>query len=454
MESIRDIDPATGETLAEVKCASLADVEAAVWAARAAAPAWAQVPLETRCELIRAAADGLLARAEEIADLVVAEMGKPRAEALGEVKGRARGMAEELEAIGRALAPERLNPASGEAFLVRDPHGVVAAITPWNFPVAMPLELLVPALAAGNTVVFKPSEHVPLVGAVLAEILGTNLPDGVLNLIQGAGTVGAALVNADVDMIAFVGSRATGQRIMQSASNGLKRLLLELGGKDPLIVFADADLDAAADCAVRHSLRNAGQVCCSVERVYVAREVAADFEARVLARARTWNAGPGTNPASKLGPLVSAEQREKVRVLVDDAVASGARLVLGGHAIVGPGYFFEPTVLADVPDRARIATEETFGPVINLAVFSGDEEEAVRLANATVYGLGANVYTRDLALGRRVALRIRSGQVGVNRYLASAPGSPWVGQRQSGFGYLGGVDGHRQFTVPKTVAIA
>ncbi|MBI1380924.1 MAG: aldehyde dehydrogenase family protein [Planctomycetaceae bacterium] len=454
MQSIRDLDPATGEVLAEVPFTSPEALADAVARARAAAPGWSDVPIETRCELLAASAERLLDRAEELADLIVREMGKPRAEALGEVRGRARGLREELDEIRRALQPEHLHPKSGEALLLREPHGVVAAITPWNFPVGMPLDLLVPALAAGNTVLFKPSEHVPLVGAALAEILGATLPDGVLQLIQGGGSVGAALVASDVDMIAFVGSRTTGVAILTAAAAGLKRVVLELGGKDPLIVFEDADLDSAADCAVRHSLRNAGQVCCAVERVYVAESVAAEFERKVLALARTWESGSGFDPKAKLGPLVSAEQREKVRVLVDDAVAQGARLVLGGRPTEGPGYFFEPTVLADVPEGARLVREETFGPVVSLATFSGDEDEAVRLANDTVYGLGANVYTGDKERGLRVAKRIKSGQVGVNRYLVAAPGAPWVGQRQSGYGYLGGVDGHRQFTVPKTVGIA
>lgn len=454
MESICDVDPATGATLALVPVTSPEALAQAVARARKAAPGWADVPLETRCELLAAAGEKLLARAEELADLIVREMGKPRPEALGEVRGRARGLSEELDEIRRALQPEQLHPKSGEAMLLREPHGVVAAITPWNFPVGMPLDLLVPALAAGNTVLFKPSEHVPLVGAALAEILGATLPDGVLQLIQGGGAVGAALVASDVDMIAFVGSRTTGVAILTAAAAGLKRVVLELGGKDPLIVFEDADLDSAADCAVRHSLRNAGQVCCAVERIFVAESVAEEFEGKVLALARNWTAGSGFDAEAKLGPLVSAAQREKVRVLVDDAVAQGARLLLGGKSVEGAGFFFEPTVLADVPHAARLSSEETFGPVVNLCTFSGDEDDAVRLANDTVYGLGANVYTEDKERGLRVAKRIRSGQVGVNRYLVSAPGAPWVGQRQSGYGYLGGVDGHRQFTVPKTVGIA
>ncbi len=450
-----DLDPATAEPIAEIPAAGAEEVRVAVARARAASVRWREVPLETRCDLLAQAGEALAAREEELADLVTREMGKPRAEALGEVRGRAKAVVSDLAEIAAALAPREVPPSgSTRTRVFWEPHGVVAAIAPWNFPVAMPLELLLPALAAGNTVVFKPSEHVPLTGAVLAEILGQPLPDGVLELLQGDGATGAALVDADVDMIAFVGSRATGEHIMRAAAGGLKRLVLELGGKDPLIVFEDADLEAAAECAVRHSLRNAGQVCCAVERVYVAEPIADAFERAVLERARTWRAGSGFDPDSRLGPLVSADQRARVHSLVEDAVASGARLLLGGRPQEGPGWFYPATVLADVPPEARIAREETFGPVLALRRFSGDEDEAVALANDTVYGLGASLYTRDPARGERVALRIRSGQVGVNRYLGGGPGTPWVGQRQSGFGFLGGPEGHRQFTVPKTVSIA
>jgi acyl-CoA reductase-like NAD-dependent aldehyde dehydrogenase len=317
----------------------------------------------------------------------------------------------------------------------------------------MPLSIITPALVAGNSVVFKPSEHTPLTGARIAELLQAELPDGVLELLQGDGAVGAALVDADVDMVGFVGSRATGQRIMNAAVGSLKRLVLELGGKDPMIVFEDADLEAAARCAVEHSLRNTGQVCCSIERVYVAEPVAERFEARVVELAKAWTHGDGREDGVKMGPLVSEAQRAKVAEQVRGAVAEGAALRVGGAQPEGPGWFYPATVLTGVEQGHRITHEETFGPVVAVTRFSGTEEEGVRLANDTVYGLGANVWTQDGDRAARVAARLRAGQVGVNRYLGGAAGSPWVGARQSGFGHLGGPDGHRQFTVPKTIAI-
>jgi acyl-CoA reductase-like NAD-dependent aldehyde dehydrogenase len=452
MTTFPDVDPATGETFADIEITTPDELRAVVAAARAAQPAWADLAFAERRELLLAGGLRLAERADEVAALATREMGKLKADALREIRGWTGGLAELLDEVGRALEPEVLRGKDSETRIERDPLGVVAAITPWNFPVGMPLELFLPALGTGNACVLKPSEHVPLVGAALHEIFSARLPDGVFGLAQGAGDVGAALVESDVDMIAFVGSRATGIRIMRAASDGLKRLVLELGGKDPLIVFADADLDAAAECAVRHSLRNTGQVCCSVERVYVAEEVAPRFEELVVAKARAWQHGSGFDESVQMGPMVSAEQREKVAEQVRGAVAAGARLVIGGAAQEGPGFFYPATVLADVDHALEITREETFGPVVSLSRFSGDENEAVRLANDTPYGLGANVYTGDLERGKRIARRIRSGQVGVNRYLGGAPGAPWVGARQSGFGFLGGVEGHRQFTVPKSIS--
>ena len=452
MPTFADVDPATGETLQEIEISSPEAVAAAVAAARAACDGWAATPFEERARLLRAGAQRLGERAEEVAELAVREMGKPRADALREARGWAGGVDALLGEVEKALEPEILSGDGTETRVEREPLGVVAAITPWNFPVGMPLEIVLPALATGNTVVLKPSEHTPLVGALLHEVFSEGLADGVFGLVQGAGDVGAALVDADVDMIGFVGSRDTGRAIMKAASGGLKRLVLELGGKDPLVVFEDANLEEAAECAVRHALRNTGQVCCSVERVYVAKPVAEEFERLVLEKAREWTHGSGFDEASRMGPMVSREQREKVARQVEGAVRGGARLLLGGAMPDGPGWFYPATVLADVGEELDISRQETFGPVVSLSTFDGGEDEAVRLANDTPYGLGANVYTGDLERGRRVARRIRSGQVGINRYLGGASGAPWVGARQSGFGFLGGVDGHKQFTIPKSTS--
>lgn len=454
MKTYANLDPATGETIAEIPVTSSADLQAAVRRARDAQPAWQALGVAARCEMLAGVRAALEDAAEELADLTTREMGKPRTDAIREVKGWAAGIEKELEEIAIAVAPEDFPSDGATTQLVRVPHGVVGVITPWNFPVGMPLQILLPALATGNTAVFKPSEMVPLTGQRVAELIQALVPEGVLELVHGEGDVGAALVESDIDMVGFTGSRETGMRIMESAARGLKRLVLELGGKDPMVVFEDADLDAAAECAVRHSLRNTGQVCCAVERVYVAESIAEDFERRVVEKAKEWKAGNGFEEGSAMGPLVNPEQREKVVAHVDDAVKSGARLLLGGETPEGPGNFYPATVLADVGQDMRITREETFGPVVSLTQFSGDEKEAIQLANDTPYGLGASVFSGDEARGERVADAMRAGQVGINRYLGGAPGTPWVGARQSGFGFLGGIEGHRQFTTPKTISRA
>jgi len=451
--TIADLDPASGDLIAEIPCATAEEVQAAVGRARAAQPAWAELDIEARAAALARFGERLAADAEHLGELVTREMGKTLRSAVGEVKGYASGVSTEAQEVVEALAPISYGDKAKNVTTVHEPLGVVAAVTPWNFPVGMPLSIITPALVAGNTVVFKPSEHTPLTGARIAELLQAELPAGVLELVQGAGATGAALVDADVDMVGFVGSRATGQSIMNAAAGSLKRLVLELGGKDPMVVFEDADLEAAARCAVEHSLRNTGQVCCSVERVYVAEAIADEFEARVVERAQGWTHGDGREADVKMGPLVSEGQRAKVAAQVRAAVEEGAQLRVGGVQPEGAGWFYPATVLTGVGQGHRITHEETFGPVVAVTRFDGSEDEGVRFANDTVYGLGANVWTADPARAARVAARLRAGQVGVNRYLGGAAGSPWVGARQSGLGHLGGPDGHRQFTVPKTIAI-
>ena len=455
---IADLDPSSGELLAEVPCASTMEVHAAVARARSAQRSWAELGAEARAAALSRLGERLAADAANLGETVTREMGKTLRSAVGEVKGYASGVSAEAQEVVAALAPISYGDGSSgsraqDVTTVHEPLGVVAAITPWNFPVGMPLSIITPALVAGNAVVFKPSEHTPLTGARLAELLQAELPEGVLELVQGDGATGAALVEAEVDMVGFVGSRATGQRIMNAAAGSLKRLVLELGGKDPMVVFEDANLDAAARCAVEHSLRNTGQVCCSIERVYVADAIAEEFEAEVVRLAGEWTHGDGRADGVKMGPLVSEGQRAKVAAQVRAAVEEGAELRVGGVQPEGPGWFYPATVLTGVEQGHRITHEETFGPVVAVTRFDGSEDEGVRFANDTVYGLGANVWTGDPARAARVAARLRAGQVGVNRYLGGASGSPWVGARQSGFGHLGGPDGHRQFTVPKTISI-
>jgi acyl-CoA reductase-like NAD-dependent aldehyde dehydrogenase len=370
---------------------------------------------------------------------------------------------------------------------VRDPHGVVAICSPWNFPADEALLLALPALAAGNTVVLKPSEVAPLTGAIVAEALQALLPEGVVELVQGDGAVGAALVGGAVQMVAMTGSSATGRKIMGACAPDLKRLVLELGGKDPMVVFADADLDAAAKEAVEYSLMNCGQVCCSVERIYVEESAKPAFERLCVKEAQAYVAGDGFDAKARIGPMVSAVQRDQVRTQVDAAVKAGAKVLARGpvqSGVCAKGFFQEAVVLSDVTQDHAISHTETFGPVVAISAFDGSEASAIRLANDTAYGLAAYVYTGDLDKARRVAMGIKAGQVGIicikifqsnsvnvqcegfatdfcllllqvgiNNYsLAMAPITcPWVGAKGSGFGHHSGVDGWQMFSVPKSL---
>jgi acyl-CoA reductase-like NAD-dependent aldehyde dehydrogenase len=315
------------------------------------------------------------------------------------------------------------------------------------------LLLALPALAAGNAVVLKPSEVVPKTGAIVAAALQKHLPPGVLELVQGDGSVGAALVTGAIDMVAMTGSTAVGRIIMAACAKDLKRLVLELGGKDPMVVFADADVDLAAADAVRFSMWNCGQVCCSVERVYVAAAIKDVFEAKCVELARALQVGDGMDPTTTVGPMVSAMQRQLVSQQVKDATKNGAKMLYQSQVPAGEGNWYPATVLADVGQDLFISQTETFGPVLSITPFDGSEVEAVRLSNDTPYGLAAYVYTQDLDKAARVSVGIKAGQVGVNNYAPfnASAACPWVGHKGSGFGYHSGADGWRQFSVPKSI---
>ncbi|HTE05259.1 MAG TPA: aldehyde dehydrogenase family protein [Planctomycetota bacterium] len=448
-----DIDPATGELLARVPCADADDVARAVSRARSALAPWSGLGLPGRAAVLERIArrwdDPALV--ERVAELITAEMGKPITAARGEAGAMAKGIRQLVRAATEALAATEARSGAAVTRTTREPLGVVAAITPWNFPLGMARELLVPALMAGNTVVFKPSGIVPLAGAALHGSFAAELPAHVLEIVQGDDPTGKALVAAPIDMVAFVGSSEAGRHIMQSCAGSLKRMVLELGGKDPMIVCADADLPAAADFAVRESMRNSGQVCCSVERIYVESAVAERFTALVVERAAALKVGNSRHPDTFMGPMASEAQRRSVLAQIEDARRRGARVLLGGAPLPGPGCFLPPTVLTGVDERMEIMQRETFGPVAAICTVD-DAEQAIALANGSPYGLGASVWCGDTERGIALARRLESGQVGVNRGLGGAGDPPWCGVKQSGFGYLGSPDGHRQFSRPLSVS--
>ncbi len=444
------INPATGEIAGEVTVSTAEEVAAAVARARGAFPAWRAMAPASRAAALAAAGERVAAAADRLADQVTAEMGKLRRSARAEAQSVA-GSLESLHHLLPALEPEEFRDGKLVTQVVRDPLGVVAAITPWNFPLSMPESLLSPALLAGNTVVWKPSEIVPLSGALLHQLIAGALPPGVVELVQGADEVGKALVGADVEMVAFVGSQAAGKSIMQAAGRDLKRHVLELGGKDPMVVLEDADLERAAEFAVNGAFRNSGQVCVSVERIYVHEAVADAFIDKVVERTRRWRVGPGTSDEVDMGPMASAAQRDHVLAQLAEAEARGARIVTGGRPLAGPGFFLEPAVVVDVTDDMALMCDETFGPVAAIQRVKSSEE-AIAKANATGFGLGATLWCGAPERARALAARLEAGMVGVNRSVGGVAGTPWVGAKQSGFGFVASPEGLRQFTQTRKIS--
>ncbi len=448
--TLKSINPATGEVVGEVPVATQREIEDAVARARAAQPAWRALGARQRAEAISPLGDKLVQRADELGELLTREMGKPLSEGVGEVKHCGSTLDETLREIVEAIEPDRIEDDDVESTVYHDPFGVCAAITPWNFPLAMPHWSVIPALVAGNTVVLKPSEETPLIAQAYVDLLQESLPAGVLQIVHGADAPGKALVQADVDLIVFTGSREAGRHILGAASADLKRVILELGGKDPMIVLADADVTKAAEFAVQNSFRNAGQVCVSTERIYVDQAIADRFEAEVIRLTGEQKVGDGTEPGVTMGPMINSRQRDHVLAQIDDATRHGATVIAGGEG--HHDGFVMPTVLTGVTEDMDIMRTETFGPVACIARFH-DVDEAVALANDTPYGLGAAIFGCDIDKAAEVARRLDAGMIGINKGCGGATGSPWVGAKQSGYGYHSGKAGHRQFTQPRVVSV-
>jgi len=448
-EQLVSIDPANGEVVGSVARTPIEAIPRLVFQAHEAQRGWGALTHAQRADVLRPAAARLKAEARRLGELASREMGKPLPEAIGEANYCADGFAGELDEIVAALADIVREDKRVTSILRHTPLGVCAAITPWNFPLLMPHQSVLPALVAGNAVLLKPSEETTLVACEYAKILNEFLPAGVLTPVFGDGREGRALVLADVNLIVFTGSRETGKRIMADAGPGLKRVILELGGKDPLVVLDDADLDLAAAFAVRNSFRNAGQVCVSTERIYVDAGVRDDFLRKMLEKTRALKQGDPRGEGVNIGPMVNARQKSKVVAQIDAAIAAGATVLAGGEP--REGNFVSPTILTDVDHRMEIMREETFGPVACVQAFAS-VDEAVRLANDTPFGLGAAVFGRDVARAGEVAERIHAGMVGINQGCGGADGCPWVGVKESGYGFHSGPEGHRQFAQVRVIS--
>jgi succinate-semialdehyde dehydrogenase/glutarate-semialdehyde dehydrogenase len=451
-------DPSTGETLVEVADAQPDDALAALAAAAEAQAEWAAHPPRERGEILRRAYEMIVARSEELALLMTLEMGKALAESRAEISYAAeffRWFSEEAVRIhGRYMVN---TTGKGRIITMRQPVGPCVFVTPWNFPTAMGTRKIAPAIAAGCTIVVKPAQQTPLSMLALAQILEqAGLPGGVLNVItakRSGEVIEPLLKDPRTRKLSFTGSTEVGRKLIEQSAEQILRVSMELGGNAPFLVFADADLDAAVEGAMLAKMRNVGEACTAANRFHVHESLADEFARRMAERMGALKVGRGTDPDTDVGPLIDESQRSKVAELVDDASQRGASVLLGGEPVGERGYFYAPTVLADVPHDARLLDEEIFGPVAPVATFSSDEQ-AIEAANRTEYGLVAYVYTRDLDRAFRVCEAIETGMVGLNQGVVSNPAAPFGGVKQSGFGREGGFEGIGEYLETKYVALA
>jgi succinate-semialdehyde dehydrogenase/glutarate-semialdehyde dehydrogenase len=440
MKKLETFNPSTGELLAELSVTPSKEIQAMVTRAKKAQITWARKSVRERANLVLKAYEKIENRAQKMADLIHQEMGKIPAEARGEVDSYVTSISRIADEVVEALKPEETTDGVTRTISYWDPLGVCACITPWNFPMGMPQTLMMPSLIAGNTALFKPSEEVPLVGIEYAKILNKTLPSDVLQVVVGTGEQGRELVESDVQLITFTGSQATGKHILEHAGKGLKRVLLELGGKDSLIILEGADLDAAAKFAASNSFRNTGQVCVSTEKIFVMEGQMREFV----------NNLKKYTDEIQVGPMIHSRQKDHVLQQIDEAVSEGAKIIYGNPQKT-EGNHIQPVILVDVTPEMNIMVDETFGPVVCITAVK-NENEAVEQSNLGSYALGGVVFSTNLDHARSVARRLNAGMVGINRRVGGASGSPWVGAKGSGYGYHGSSGGHRQFTQLRIVS--
>jgi len=448
-------DPATGEVLTSIADASEQDAAAALDAAVAAQAGWARTPARERAEVLRRAFEAVTARAEDFALLMTLEMGKPLAEARGEVAYGAEFLRWFSEEASRTSGRYAQNPAGGSRLLtMKQPVGPCLAITPWNFPLAMGTRKIGPALAAGCTIVVKPATQTPLTMLALARVLQeAGVPDGVLNVVTTSRTsavMAPLIADPRLRKLTFTGSTAVGQALVRQSADRLLRTSMELGGNAPFLVFDDADLDKAIEGALAAKMRNMGEACTAANRFYVQRGLVQEFSHRLAERMEALKLGRGTEDGVQVGPLIDARAREDVATRVEEAAQAGAQVLTGGGPVGEQGWFYAPTVVTGVPAGARLLTEETFGPVAPVVAFD-TEEEGVALANDTEYGLVAYVFTEGFSRGMRVAEALDTGMVGLNAGVVSNAAAPFGGVKASGFGREGGLEGIEEYLETKYV---
>jgi succinate-semialdehyde dehydrogenase / glutarate-semialdehyde dehydrogenase len=451
-------NPANGETLTEIADGDLADAKAAVDAAAAAGPGWAATSPRQRAEILRGCYERMVKGADWLAFLMSLEMGKTLADAKAEALYAAEFFRWYSEEAARVLGEITTAPAGTNRILVEyQPIGVSLLITPWNFPAAMATRKIAPALAAGCTVILKPATETPLTALAIAQIMtDAGVPAGVVNVLTTT-KVGELtkqiLHDPRVRKLSFTGSTAVGRLLLKEAADQVISSSMELGGNAPFIICDDADIADALDGAMLAKMRNGGEACTAANRFYVQRGVLQAFTDGIVARMSKLKLGDGTDSETTLGPMINQKAVTKIAELVDDAVAKGGKLLLGGARLNRPGYFYPATVIGDVPDNARLLKEEIFGPVVAIQAFDKDED-AIARANDTEYGLSAYLYTGDLKRGFRISEKLEAGMVGLNRGLVSDPAAPFGGVKQSGLGREGSHHGLMEFTECKYIAVS
>ena len=450
-------DPSTGELLCDVADASPEDGMVALKAAHDAQPEWAATAPRERGEILRRAFELITERADDIALIMTLEMGKPLAESKAEITYAAEFFRWFSEEAVRISGEWKVNATgNGRVLVMRQPIGPCLLITPWNFPLAMGTRKIGPAIAAGCTMVIKPASLTPLTILKLADILAeAGLPDGVLNVVTTTSTgkvMGPLIADGRIRKLSFTGSTEVGQKLIEQSAQQVLKTSMELGGNAPFVVCADADVDEAVQGAMLAKMRNIGEACTAANRFYIHADVAEEFTKKLVDRMADMKVGRGTEEGVEVGPLVEADQRDKVAELVDDAVQKGATVRTGGQVPSGAGYFYPPTVLSDVPTSARLAKEEIFGPVAPIFTFTEDDD-AIRAANDTEFGLVSYLYTKDLSRAIRLSERLEAGMVGLNQGMVSNAGAPFGGVKQSGLGREGGTVGIDEYLEIKYVAM-
>jgi succinate-semialdehyde dehydrogenase / glutarate-semialdehyde dehydrogenase len=444
-EYLESRNPVNQELIGKVLITNVEDINTIVEKSKIAQKKWKKIPIDERIQYLVKAAEQLIPEINRLAVLLSKEMGKDLNRSIGEVSGCAYDVSYRARDIKDAVKTQIFESSGMKTQMQYNPLGVCAVISPWNYPLAMAHWLIIPSLVAGNSVVFKPSEETPLIAQEYVDLFNKVLPKDLLQIIHGNEKQGKALVNSDVNLIAFTGSNDAGIDIMKNASSGLKRLIMELGGKDPLIVLKDANIDSAARFAVASSFENAGQMCTSTERVFVHRSIADIFESKVIQYARNYKVGPW-DEESDIGPIINKKQRNNILAQIEDACQKGAKIIFGEKQ--DKEGFILPTILTNVNNEMKVFQDETFGPIVSISYFDTNDE-AIEKANDSEFGLGAVIYGKDGV--EEIAQELEAGMLGINQGLGSAGDTPWVGSKQSGFGYHGSPDGHRQFTQVKII---